>query len=194
MAFGITATSVSGNQVNIAVTDAAAAVTIYRTTTDYTSDIAAAFTENNLGTAKVSALSTASWSDYTTSSATTYYYYAFDGTDWTSATVTTLTPNEYKSDYVPPAPISITQSSAFVAAQNSAAAIRIPQIDLVSGNLCVVALKTSSEMTDADISALFIGTDVKFNILMNGSLPEVTDYHPTMSGSFTMRYAPDATS
>lgn len=192
MAFALTATGMSGTQVKLAWSDAASSVSVYRTTTDYTSDIAAASTAGNLGTALSTGMTGTFYNDYTSVAATLYYYYAYDGTDWVSATLTTPTPTEFDADYVPVNPIKKSPGAAFVEEQNNSGYVRINPLSVSNGNLCLIAIKTTDALDDDDIAALFTGTSMNYNIVVNGEVPSVSGYSPELNGTFQVKYNANA--
>jgi len=191
MAFAISATAVDSNEVTIAISAAAAAVDIYRSESSYTSDIAAAFAANNLGTALVTDTTATSFTDFTAVKNKEYYYYAFDGTNWVYDSVETPEQGEFSSAFVPKSLINTNQASVFVTNQNTYGAVAF-EVPVEAGNLAIVALKTPTAITDSALATLFTGTDMKFQILAKDDVTAVAAFDPKLTGRFHLRYTPQS--
>lgn len=178
----LTATAIDANEVSLAVTGAAAGVSLYRSTTEV-----ADMTDLDDATPLTSGVTAASWTDFTTSAATGYYYYATDGTEWAaSGLVTTPSPGEFVPDFVPKNLVANT-TTAIVDRQNSSGMFDF-NLPVTTGNIAVLVLKTGTELTDAALATLFSGQDVKFQILAKDNITAVTGYSTALVGSMQLKY------
>lgn len=188
MAFTLTATEMTGSEVKLTWSDAAASVSIYRTTTQVSSPTATSITDGDLGTALATGKTGTEWTDYTPVSGTTYYYYAYDGTTIVTSSVTPSGPNEFDSDYVVSNMDTINEDSLYVRTQNANGSVSFNELPISAGYLAVIAVKTSAALTESSLATI-LGSDVQaFQIIAQKNVVAKTGYTPKLTGTLHQKY------
>lgn len=193
MAFALTTTVITKTQVNLTWTDAASTVTVYRTaeavsTPSEKDDWA---TDETIGTA----LSGASITDYSASNGC--YYYATDGTSWSSAGPIDNTDYAEEIDpaYQSTNLSKVTLENAFIAQQNASQGAPINVLPLVADkDLAIVILQgDADDIAEDEIAKALKGKCDYFTVLQTGKTEDISGYTAKLSGTLKITYEADET-